>query len=221
MKQSHSPVHLPPLQVPPGSASYCQVKFPACPPCPHLRSPALKCNRCLGRHSARLRQKIPRFKALLRMRFVHTALSYVGTPYRPQYWEGEQHSDMLFLDCCGLVRRSVKDLKDEFGFNIGGGCQSYQMDTLPHEISIENAKPGDLIFYEGVPREGMVLNPKDHNIRHVEIYLGGKTGTETVGARYRKGTVSKFSSFLFQPEMWKITKIYFRSIDTWLDGVCR
>ena len=33
----------------------------------------------------------------------------------------------LFLDCCGLVRRALRDLKDEFSFTIGPGNQAYQV----------------------------------------------------------------------------------------------
>ena len=33
----------------------------------------------------------------------------------------------LFLDCCGLVRRAMRDLQEEFGFTIGPGNQAYQV----------------------------------------------------------------------------------------------
>ena len=33
----------------------------------------------------------------------------------------------LFLDCCGLVRRALRDLQEEFGFTIGPGNQAYQV----------------------------------------------------------------------------------------------
>lgn len=36
------------------------------------------------------------------------------------------HSEQ-FLDCCGLVRRVVRDLKEDFGFTIGPWNQAYQV----------------------------------------------------------------------------------------------
>ena len=35
----------------------------------------------------------------------------------------------LFLDCCGLVRRVLRDLKEEFGFSIGPWNQAYQVSS--------------------------------------------------------------------------------------------
>eukprot|EP00976_Prorocentrum_cordatum_P091743 1188645-Prorocentrum_minimum.AAC.4 len=47
-------------------------------------------------------------------------------------------------------RRCVADLKDQFGFKLGGGNQCYQFDTLPVRVdSIDQLEYGDLIFYEG------------------------------------------------------------------------
>jgi hypothetical protein len=40
----------------------------------------------------------------------------------------------LFLDCCALVRRCVKDLRMDFGFQLKGGNQAYQFDTLPIRV---------------------------------------------------------------------------------------
>ena len=36
------------------------------------------------------------------------------------------HSE-LFLDCCGLVRRVLRDLKEELEFTIGPWNQAYQV----------------------------------------------------------------------------------------------
>ena len=33
----------------------------------------------------------------------------------------------LFLDCCGLIRQVLLDLKEDFGFVIGGGNQAYMV----------------------------------------------------------------------------------------------
>lgn len=62
----------------------------------------------------------------------------------------EYHSK-LFLDCCGLVRKVMRDLEDDFGFRIGGGNQAYHFDTLPGEVKrLEDVKPGDLVFMSGI-----------------------------------------------------------------------
>jgi len=53
----------------------------------------------------------------------------------------------LFLDCCGLLRRVLCDLRHEFGFRVGPWNQSYLFDTLPITIEHEaDMKPGDLVF---------------------------------------------------------------------------
>lgn len=36
-------------------------------------------------------------------------------------------SAKLFLDCCGLVRKVLKDLMEEFGFSIGPWNQAYMV----------------------------------------------------------------------------------------------
>lgn len=79
----------------------------------------------------------------------------------------------LFLDCCGLVRRAMRDLQEEFGFTIGPGNQAYQVasvgggaavegvsllcspcaqfDTLPIALrGPEEMQPGDLVFVSAV-----------------------------------------------------------------------
>lgn len=55
----------------------------------------------------------------------------------------------LFLDCCGLVRRVLLDLKQEFGFKVGSWNQAYQYDTLPNTLTQDQMKPGDLVFISG------------------------------------------------------------------------
>ena len=87
----------------------------------------------------------------------------------------------IFLDCCGLVRRVVQDLKKEFGFKLGPGNQCYQVDTCPIDLEFHEMKPGDLIFYSA-----QYYNPKTiikHDMVHIEVFLGGKTGEKTIGSR--------------------------------------
>lgn len=67
----------------------------------------------------------------------------------------EYHSD-IFLDCCGLVRRVMRDLENDFGFRIGPGNQGYMFDTLPRTVNrLEDVKPGDLVFISAI-----YYNPK-------------------------------------------------------------
>ena len=44
------------------------------------------------------------------------------------------------------VRKSVKDLAEEFGFQIGRFNQSYQLDTLPTVITEAEMRPGTLSY---------------------------------------------------------------------------
>ena len=58
------------------------------------------------------------FKQELREKFVARVRSYIGTPYSAA--KGAPAADGAFhLDCCGLVRRALLDLKEEFGFEVG------------------------------------------------------------------------------------------------------
>eukprot|EP01028_Stygiella_incarcerata_P000601 TRINITY_DN1089_c0_g1_i1.p2 TRINITY_DN1089_c0_g1~~TRINITY_DN1089_c0_g1_i1.p2 ORF type:complete len:718 (+),score=207.29 TRINITY_DN1089_c0_g1_i1:3793-5946(+) len=156
----------------------------------------------------------------LREKFVQQALSYVGIPYAQRYHQpgSPTHDAPLFLDCCALVRRSVNDLEDEFGFRLGRWNQAYQFDTLPTVIEDpKDMKRGDLIFYEATYYNEK-LKPQIHDIVHVEIFLEGE---KTVGARYQKGFVQIHDSYQFQSKNYYNIKYHFRSIDTWLEGICR
>jgi hypothetical protein len=85
----------------------------------------------------------------LREKFVQQAISYLGVPYGKKYLT-EDHPNYnapLFLDCCGLIRQSVNDLKDNFGFMLGRWNQGYQFDTLPEVLEFDQMKRGDLVFY--------------------------------------------------------------------------
>jgi hypothetical protein len=75
----------------------------------------------------------------------------------------------IFLDCCGLVRQVLRDLKEEFGFETGPWNQAYQFDTLPIRYDEWHLmKPGDLVFAEGkYVKEG--VKPQKGDIVHVEV----------------------------------------------------
>ena len=106
-------------------------------------------------------------------------------PYARRYHkEGEPLYDApLFLDCCALVRQVIYDLREDFGFKLDRWNQAYQFDTLPVDIPFEEMKPGDLVFYSAI-----YFNKKSraqkHNMVHVEVFTGGETGTQSIGARW-------------------------------------
>jgi hypothetical protein len=125
-------------------------------------------------------QRSKDFKNALRNKFLEKARTYLGVPYARRFEEPSKPEATLYLDCCALVRKCVQDLSTEFGFIIGKWNQAYQMDTLPIVLEdISQCKPGDLIFYEGIYNSKR-SKPQKHNNVHVEIFLGGETGKETV-----------------------------------------
>ena len=161
------------------------------------------------------------YKDNLRLKFIEGCKKYLGVPYAERFKAPEAPIAPLYLDCCGLVRQVVKDLQEDFGFVIGKWNQCYQMDTLPIKLeSHTDLKPGDLIFYEGIYNSNR-SKPQKHNNVHVEVFLGGETGEETIGSRYHKGVVSIFPSYKFKSTTWDLVNYHFRSIDTWLNGECR
>lgn len=54
---------------------------------------------------------------------------------------------------------------------------------------------------------------------HVEIMLG--EGEKTIGARWNNGKVQIFNSYKFEAMSFHSPTYYFKSIDTWLLGICR
>lgn len=67
------------------------------------------------------------FRLNLRYKFIEQAKKYIGIPYSKKYYSPEEplYNSSLFLDCCGLVRRVLTDLKEDFGFTIGRCNQAY------------------------------------------------------------------------------------------------
>jgi hypothetical protein len=98
--------------------------------------------------------------------------------------------------------------------------KAYQFDTLPIRLeSVDQLKPGDLIFYAGEYTSTRSKVQK-HDMTHVEIFYGGDTGEATIGARFSKGVVQIWPSYKFDSSLWKLHTYYFCSIDTWLEGEC-
>jgi hypothetical protein len=126
--------------------------------------------------------------------------------------------------------------------------QAYLYDTLPIILPEEELCPGDLIFIQGRYHDSSKTRPK-HDIVHVEIYVGGQTGKGSLGlfvksrhwrgegrpailqranqertragARDKHGAVDIFDDFRFESKSYDVVEYHFRSIDTWLGGVCR
>ena len=98
--------------------------------------------------------------------------------------------------------------------------QAYQFDTLPIRVdSVDQLKPGDLIFYSGEYTSNRSKVQK-HDMVHVEIFYGGETGEATIGARFSKGVVQIWPSYKFDSSLWKLHSYHYCSIDTWLEGEC-
>ncbi|PIK36407.1 hypothetical protein BSL78_26767, partial [Apostichopus japonicus] len=131
----------------------------------------------------------------------------------------EEYNSPLFLDCCGLVRRVLLDLREDFGFKVGRWNQAYQFDTLPDTIeSEESMQPGDLVFISGIYNDPKRKRQK-HDMVHVEIWAGD--GVRTIGARWQKGKVQIHESYRFESKSYHSMGYHFRSIDTWLRGICK
>lgn len=57
-----------------------------------------------------------------------------------------------------------------------------------------------------------------HNMVHVEIWMGD--GQKTLGARNQRGVVEIHDCYQFVSKGYGDMKYHFRSLETWLDGVC-
>ncbi|XP_039223624.1 inactive polyglycylase TTLL10 isoform X2 [Crotalus tigris] len=166
----------------------------------------------------RLQQPQDRWQ--LRMKFLQQAQRYIGTPYAKKYHQpgSPEYESPLFLNCCGLIRRAVRDLADDFGFYLGTGNQAYQYDTLPVTLpSEDHLKPGDLIFISGVYFDPQ-RKRQPHDIVHVEIWLG--EGERSLGARRKRGQAQIFDSYKFVSDSYGDMEYHFKSIETWLRGIC-
>ncbi|XP_033764222.1 uncharacterized protein LOC117345280 [Pecten maximus] len=157
----------------------------------------------------------------LRKKFVKRAKKYFGTPYAKKYWSPDQpeYKSRLFLDCCGLVRQVMRDLRKDFGFRLGPWNQAYMFDLLPNVVEREeDMKPGDLVFISGTyPRPN--ARQQKHLMTHVEIWAGDRN--KTIGARWNNGKVQVWDDYRFEAKSFIDAKYHFRSLDTWLQGICR
>ena len=65
------------------------------------------------------------------------------------------------------------------------------------------------------------LKAQKHNMVHVEVFTGGETGEQSIGARWQKGVVKYFDSYKFVSTSYYDIKFHYKSIDTWLEGICK
>ena len=79
-------------------------------------------------------------------------------------------------------------------------------------------KPGDLVFVSGM-YFNQQRKQQRHGMVHVEVWLG--EGEKTVGARWQKGKVEIHESYQFVSKSYHSMEYHFRSIETWLKGICR
>ncbi|XP_071110412.1 uncharacterized protein [Haliotis cracherodii] len=183
------------------------------------RQQDIRQTRKMKKKKRRVRRNPVRLNAL-RRKFIDTSKKYFGVPYARKYWskEAPEYQSPMFLDCCGLVRQVLRDMRKDLGFKIGPWNQAYMYDTLPINLKEEQMKPGDLVFMSGI-----YTNPKSkkqrHNMTHVEIWLG--EGEKTIGARWNNGKVKVFDSYRFSAKSFHSEKYHFKSIDTWLMGICK
>merc|ERR1711879_924851 len=116
--------------------------------------------------------------AELRAMFAEEAKKYLGLPYSE-------------LDCCGLIRKVMIELRHEFGFRVLDWNQNYLFDTLPIDRTAETAEIGDIIFFEGTYNENLAAKHRRavcaHNIVHVEIFLKGESGELSISSRVADG----------------------------------
>ena len=79
-------------------------------------------------------------------------------------------------------------------------------------------KPGDLVFTQAAMYSEKAKQHV-HHITHVEIWVGD--GEKTLGARWAKGVVEIHDSYKFTSKKYGPNKYHFRSIEPWLQGICK
>ena len=65
------------------------------------------------------------------------------------------------------------------------------------------------------------MKKQRHDMTHVEIFIGGPTGEQSIGARWTKGVAKLFDSYKFESTSYYDIKFYYRSLNTWLSGICK
>ena len=81
-------------------------------------------------------------------------------------------------------------------------------------------KPGDIIFYSAKLYDKKA-KVHAHEMVHIEVFIGKDGEKHSIGARRKGGVVQPFETFQFESKRFYNTKYHFRSLDTWLDGICK
>lgn len=81
-------------------------------------------------------------------------------------------------------------------------------------------KPGDLVFISGTYCNTK-LKAQKHDMVHVEVFTGGETGEQSIGARWQRGVVQYFDSYKFDSKAYHSMVYHYKSIEPWLDGICK
>ena len=74
-------------------------------------------------------------------------------------------------------------------------------------------------FYDDVVVVVVAVKKQKHDMTHVEVWAGD--GPKTIGARWHRGKVQVFDSYRFEARSYHTPTYHFKSIDTWLKGICQ
>mmetsp|Transcript_34552 Transcript_34552/g.107582 ORF Transcript_34552/g.107582 Transcript_34552/m.107582 type:complete len:485 (+) Transcript_34552:76-1530(+) len=175
----------------------------------------------------------PAHRIRLREQFVQTAKGFIGTPYAKCYHDpadarcapGSKLFDApRFMDSAQLIVNAVEELKKDFGFILDVECRPYHLyQLLDQEIADASfLEPGDFIFYEVYNRR-----TRSATIKHVEVFVSGPLGTESLGSlpwnsttrTNNKDGVQLFKSYEMEElEGEKVVGFRFFSIRPWLEA---
>mmetsp|Transcript_15247 Transcript_15247/g.25137 ORF Transcript_15247/g.25137 Transcript_15247/m.25137 type:complete len:237 (+) Transcript_15247:462-1172(+) len=86
-------------------------------------------------------------------------------------------------------------------------------------MELGDLSPGDLIFLTGTYHDPN-RKKQPHNLVHVEIFLGGRTGQCTIASRLVAGTVQEYDTFKYESKSYGNVVYHYRSIDPWIQGIC-
>ena len=143
----------------------------------------------------------------LREQLVASARALVGHDSLPS------QSGAQVCDSAAMVRCVLHQLGGALGPRNLKWNQCFLFDHLQGEITKDQLKPGDLVFWSGI-----YWNPskqqQPHKIVHVEMATGA--GQATIGVREK--TVEEYDSLIFPSLRFKDLHVHCKSIEPWLRG---
>ena len=179
----------------------------------------------------------PEHARALRAKFVAAVESYIGVPYSRKAHADDpsspHHDAPLYLDCCGVIRRALRDLSDDFGFTPGRGNQAYR--TTPSRRGWTEWTRSSLggFFYECDVKPESGLGASRTTCATWRCSSGARPGRETIGSlpytcwRTRdlsigQGTcgVQRFKTFRCEERRARIAEILVLQDRRWLRGEC-